>query len=137
VTGAHRCSERGAVAATLTPFVAAVMLFAALVLDGGRLLTARQHAADAARQAARAGADALSQTSLRTADPAHLLLNPAAAQDAARAYLNRAGVTGTISVDGATVTVTARADEHTAMLGLIGLHSLHSTVTAAARPVAG
>ena len=50
--------------------VSAVALFAlaGLVLDGGAALAAHGRAADVAQQAARAGADALDETSLRVRD---------------------------------------------------------------------
>ena len=87
----------------------ALVLLAGLVLDGGAALTAHGTAADTAQQAARAGADALDDTSLRTTTPARLTTNPGAARAAAQAVLAAADVTGDVTVIGTTVTVTAHA----------------------------
>jgi Flp pilus assembly protein TadG len=127
--------DRGSLMLILIPLMSAMMLFAGLVLDGGAALAAREHAANVAREAARAGADALTPTSLRTAEPGQLALDPAAATQAAQSVLADAGLTGTVTVSGATVTVTATASHRTAMLTLVGISSLSETMTASAIPL--
>jgi Flp pilus assembly protein TadG len=127
--------DRGSLMLLFIPLAVAVLLFAGLVADGGALLAARERAADIARQAARAGANALSATSLRTADPNDLTLNPAAARTAADQVLQSAALTGDITITGDTVTVTAHASQPTAVLTLIGVSRLTATVTASARPL--
>ena len=127
--------DRGSLMLVLIPLMSAMMLFAGLVLDGGAALTAREQAANVSREAARAGADALTPTSLRTATPGQLVVDPAAAEQAAQTVLSDAGLVGTVSVNGATVTVTATASHHAAMLTLIGISTLTETMTATATPL--
>ena len=79
--------DRGSITAYLLIMTVALVLLAGLVLDGGAALTAHGTAADTAQQAARAGADALDDTSLRTTTPAGLATNPGAARAAAQAVL--------------------------------------------------
>src|SRR6476660_478293 len=105
--------DRGSITAYLLIMTVALVLLTGLVLDGGAALTARGTAADTAQQAARAGADALDGTSLRTTTPAGLATNPGAARAAAQAVLAAADVTGDVTVIGTTVTVTAHATRPT------------------------
>ena len=90
--------DRGSITAYLLIMTVALVLLAGLVLDGGAALTAHGTAADTAQQAARAGADALDDTSLRATTPAGLVTNPAAARAAAAAVLGAADVTGEVTV---------------------------------------
>ena len=129
--------DRGSVTAYLLIMTVALVLLMGLVLDGGAALTAHGTAADTAQQAARAGADALDDTSLRTTTPAGLTANPAAARTAAAAVLAAAGVTGEVTVAGATVTVTARATRPTAILAIVGIGQVGGTATATAVPLHG
>lgn len=135
-------SDRGSVTAWLLGTVIALLVLAGLVLDGGAALAARGRAADTAAQAARAGADALDQASLRSATPAGFTANPAAARDAADRVLSAAGVSGQVQVAGSSVTVTARAAEPAVILSIVGIDevggqasatalSLHGTTTGA------
>jgi hypothetical protein len=128
----HRDRDRGSVTAYVLIMTVALVVLTGLVLDGGAALTAHGTAADTARQAARAGADALDESSLRASTPAGLTANPAAARAAAAAVLDAADVTGDITVSGATVTVTARATRPTAILSIIGINQVGGTATATA-----
>ena len=130
-------SDRGSITAYLLIMTVALVLMAGLVLDGGAALTAHGTAADTAQQAARAGADALDDTSLRTTTPAGLTANPAAARTAAAAVLAAAGVTGEVTVAGTTVTVTAHATRPTAILAIAGITQVGGTATATAVPLHG
>ena len=129
--------DRGSLTAYLLIMSVALIVLAGLVLDGGAALTAHGTAADTAQQAARAGADALDETSLRTNTPAGLTANPAAARAAAARVLDAAGVTGDITVNGATVTVTARATKPTAILAIVGIGQVGGAATATAVPLHG
>ena len=91
-----------------------------LVVDGGRVLDARTAASRAAAQAARAGADALSSASVRNGQDA---INVEAAKARAQAYLRDTGLTGSVTVTGRTVTVTASDRSSTQILGFIGIES--------------
>jgi len=129
--------DRGSITAYLLIMTVALVVLAGLVLDGGAALTAHGTAADTAQQAARAGADALDEQSLRATTPAGLTTNPAAAREAAAAVLAAADVTGDITVTGTTVTVTARATKPTAILAIVGIDQVGGTATATAIPLHG
>jgi Flp pilus assembly protein TadG len=135
--GADNDADRGSIAAYLVIIAVALFALAGLVLDGGAALAAHGRAADAAQQAARAGADALDESSLRTATPAGLTANPAAARAAAAGVLAAADVTGDITVAGGAVTVTARATGPAAILSIVGIDRVGGTATATAVPLHG
>ena len=129
--------DRGSITAYLLVMTVALVLLAGLVLDGGAALTAHGTAADTAQQAARAGADALDDTSLRATTPAGLTTNPGAARAAAQAVLAASGITGDVTVTGTTVTVTAHATQPTAILAIAGITHVGGTATATAIPLHG
>jgi len=103
-----------------------------LVVDGGAALAARGRAADLADQAARAAADALDPASLRGSSPSDLRISPAAAVSAGQAVLSFGGATGTVSIQGQTVTVTAHVARRAAILSAVGVNDLTGTATATA-----
>ncbi|HEX8081478.1 MAG TPA: pilus assembly protein TadG-related protein [Jatrophihabitans sp.] len=113
-----------------------LLAMAGLVIDGGNALAAREQAADVAQQAARAGADALSPESLR-GSPTGLTASPAAAQAAANRVLDTAGVTGTVNVDGASVSVTVVVHKDTTILSAFGVGPIKGRATAAATALHG
>lgn len=129
--------DRGSITGYLLIMTVALILLAGLVLDGGAALTAHGTAADTAQQAARAGADALDGTSLRSTNPAGLVTNPGAARAAAHAVLAASGVTGEVTIAGRTVTVTAHATRRTAILAIAGITQVGGTATATAVPLHG
>jgi Flp pilus assembly protein TadG len=116
----------------ITPAIFGV---AGLVVDGGRALNARQHAANQAEQAARAAADAVDVDAIRTG--AGLAIDPLAARRAAERYLAGAGATGTVSLGPQSVTVTVKASTQTAFFAIIGVNHISVTGTATARPARG
>ena len=61
-----RPGDRGSVAVWTVIFTFAVLLLLTFVVDGGQLMNAKERAADAAEQAARAAANDIDITSLRT-----------------------------------------------------------------------
>lgn len=107
-----------------------------LVVDGGNVIDARLNASRAAAQAARVGADALSQASLRNG---HDSVDTAIATARARSYLHAAGMNGTTTVQGQTVSVTVRDRAKTQILGVLGISSfpVQETQTAVAITEAG
>jgi predicted TIM-barrel enzyme len=111
-------------------------VMAGLVVDGGAALATRERAADLATQAARAGATALTPTSLRGA-PTQLVADPTAATQAADAVLADGGATGTVTVTGDTVTVAAHLPRHTVILSAVGLTNISQTATASATALVG
>jgi hypothetical protein len=122
------------VVAVFVVFVAvAILAVAGLVIDGGYTMAAKRAAAGHAEQAARVGADALDEASLRGGGAPQV--DPAAAVAAAQEYLYRIGARGSVSVDGATVTVSVTHRQDTAILSAVGVSSLAVTATASARSI--
>ena len=129
--------DRGSITGYLVVLTIALFALAGLVLDGGAALAAHGRAADVAQQAARAGANALDVGSLHGSSPADLAANPAAAEAAAYAVLDAAGVQGDVVVDGSAVTVTAHTSRPTAILSIIGVDEVGGRATATAAPLHG
>lgn len=101
-----------------------------LVADGGLALAAKVKAVGEAQEAARAGARQLDLGRLRTD---HTIdLGPAAAQQAATAYLDAAGATGRVTATDQEVTVTVEREQRTQLLSLVGVGSMHESATATA-----
>ncbi|MFC5676441.1 TadE/TadG family type IV pilus assembly protein [Aeromicrobium endophyticum] len=137
--------ERG----SITPFVVivslAILMLAALVIDGGRQLNAKGRAIAYAQEAARAGAQAIDVT-----DP-RLDLLPNLALAAASDYCEKAkSLDPQLTVcraalkrvndpagDFTAVVVTTQIDLKAVLLGLIGRQTLQADGEALARPVSG
>lgn len=110
--------ERGSVTlwAILSVMVALVVM--GLVVDGGGQMRASQQANQAAREAARAAAQAV------TSDPVigqPGLIDVSKGRRAASDYLAAAQVAGSISVDGATITVHTHIQYRPIMLSAFGV----------------
>lgn len=118
----HR-DERGVAAVWLliiaaTAFVALV----GLVGGGGELTNYQVDARRAAEQAARAGADELSEAAIRSGTDE---VNTGAAIARARTVLTSSGWTGTVQVRGSTVIVTATGTRKPTFLPLLGVRTVH------------
>lgn len=111
--------EQGMVTATVVIFTVTLLAVAGLVFDGGTLLTAKRRAVNEADAAARAGAQAVDVSSLRSGGA--VLVDPAMAEDQAREYLARVGHEGTVSVEGANVRVEVSFVERLSILGAFGV----------------
>jgi Flp pilus assembly protein TadG len=125
-------NERGSASIWAILVIAGAFTFLlGLVVDGGRVIDARIAASRAAAQSARVGADALSSASVRNGNNA---IDVDAAKARAQKYLHDAGMTGTISVTGQTVSVTVTGSSETQILGVIGITSfpIEETETAQA-----
>lgn len=96
-------AERGSATLFLIISMTATVALLALVVDGGATQRARSDAFGLASSAARAGAQQLDDDA-RTAGLVQL--DPPAATQAAHDYLASHDATGTVAVDGDTVTVT-------------------------------
>ncbi len=129
-------AESGFVSLYVVVITVGLLAMAGLVIDGGNALAAREQATDAAQQASRAGADALSPDSLR-GNPNGLTATPAAAQAAANRVLETAGVTGTVSVNGNNVTVTVVVHKNTTILSAFGVGPIKGKATATATALHG
>lgn len=128
--------ERGSISLYFAIITIAAIAMAGMVIDGGAALATRERAADVATQAARAGANALTPQSLRTG-PADLRVDPVAAQSAARRVLQAAGATGTVTVDGDTVTAHVTIHKHTVVLSAVGLDDISQSATSTATTIYG
>jgi hypothetical protein len=106
----------------------ACLLSGGLVLDGGRIVAARLDVADAAGNAARAGAQQV--VGLRAGEPK---LDPVRARRAAQDVLSAEGVMGTVTVDGRSVTVTARTTASMLLIRLVGIEGRTVEATTTAR----
>jgi Flp pilus assembly protein TadG len=129
-------ADRGSISLYFAIITLAALVMAGLVIDGGAALATRERAADLATQAARAGASALTPTSLRN-NPTSLTADPAGATRAADAVLSDGDATGTVTITGDTVTVTAHVPRHTVILSAVGLRDISQTATASATSVVG
>lgn len=124
--------------ASISAFVAVVSLamivVAGLVLDGGRLLAARRQAADIAGDAARAGAQALDEHSLRSG---RAEIDPAAAHAVVAAHLASTPASGSASIADDLVAVEVRMPVRTLLLGVVGFDGATVRARREARPVQG
>ncbi|MHB8246065.1 MAG: pilus assembly protein TadG-related protein [Acidimicrobiales bacterium] len=125
----------GQVTVFVVGIMAALLLLAGLVIDGGDVLATRQVAIDNAQAAARAGAQAISIAAYRSSG--NVVLDVAAAKSAADAYLRGVGETGNVAVSGETVTVTVHLRQRLAILSVVGIPSITVTGTGSAVPVLG
>jgi Flp pilus assembly protein TadG len=129
------CEESGQVTAFVVVFVAALLLMAGLVIDGGLSLAAKIRAIDEAQAAARAGAQSLDLRAYRISNT--VTLDPARATAAAQSFLAATGDGGQIRVAGDRVTVTVSITQPMQILGLVGIHSLTVTGSGSATAVRG
>lgn len=103
----------------------AILLFA-LVADGSRVMAGLDETSDVAQVAARAGAGMV--------NPSTGSLDAPRAAAAAHAELAAAGMTGTVTVDGNEITVTAATTINLPLLAIVGVdrRTVDSTRTARA-----
>lgn len=130
--GRHVRDERGMSTLFVVLFAVAMLSVAGLVIDGGYALGAKREAMNCAEQAARAGADALDQASLRSGETR---VDAGRAVGAAQAYLSRVGATGSVSVSGGEVTVVVTDHQKTAILSAVGISTLPIKATATAESI--
>ena len=134
-----RREETGSTSVFAICVAAVLMLLAGLCVDGGRVLNARATLTDTAEQAARAGAQKVQLGGLRQSGA--VTLDPSAARAAATTYLASTGSAGaasaSVTTTGDTVTVTAEEDVPTFMLSLVGMSTVHITVTGSAEAESG
>lgn len=129
---APRTDDRGSVTPFVVLFTVALFAIAGLVIDGGYALGAKRQAMNQAEQAARVGADALDQASLRDGHPR---VSAGQAEAAARAYLAAVEAHGSVHVDGGEVTVTVTLDQDTRLLSAVGVRHIPVSATATARSI--
>ena len=122
--------ERGSISIWLALSSFVMIMLVGLAVDLGGQVHALQRDHDLAAQAARAGGEEVQASSAIQGQT--LAINPIAAQAAAERYLAAAGVSGTVSVKGETITVTIHDHYPTTFLGAIGINQLSVTTTATA-----
>ncbi len=97
-------SDRGSMTAFVAVVAVALVMVAGMAYDGGQVIAAQQRAQSDAAKAARAGAQEIDLTTLRSSG--QKVLDPSAARASAEAYLADVGATGTIRTDGPHISVT-------------------------------
>jgi Flp pilus assembly protein TadG len=127
-----RRDERGQVTGFAVVMVTAMIAVAGLVLDGGLAVAAKVKAVEVAQAAARAGAAELDLAAYRRTGAVRL--DVPAARDAAQAWLEQAGATGTVTATVTQVRVEVTAVATTQLLALVGVGSItvHGAATATA-----
>ncbi|MDE0778238.1 MAG: hypothetical protein OSB43_18305 [Nocardioides sp.] len=129
--GARRVrDERGAAAVwTMIIVTTAFVALMALVGGGGELINERVEAKRAAEQAARAGADELTASAVRTGSDQ---VDAGAAIARANSVLHQAGWSGSVQVQGSRVVVTATGTRKPQFLSLIGVGAIQINETGSA-----
>jgi Flp pilus assembly protein TadG len=125
----RRRDERGAAAWTLIITTTAFVALLGLVGGGGELINERVEAKRAAEQAARAGADQLSVSAIRSGTDT---IDAGDAIARANGVLHQAGWTGTVRVQGSKVIVTATGTRSPEFLGLLGVGAIRISETGSA-----
>jgi hypothetical protein len=133
--GTNSNRERGSVSLWMVTAAMAMIILTGLAVDLGGQVLSRQHVADVAAQAARAGGQQLQAS--RAIRGEGVSTDPALAAAAARSYLAAANdVAGTVQLRGSTaVIVHTSATYHTKFLGIIGIDRLPVTGSAESRIV--
>ncbi len=113
-------SERGSISLFAVVVTVGLIVVIGLVVDGGGKIHAQQRAQTAAREAARAGGQAIvAGTAIRGQGA---VVDTSAARIAAQNYLTAAGVTGTVSIQGGTTVVVRTTETYQpTFLGIVGI----------------
>jgi hypothetical protein len=132
--------DAGALSVFVVGIAVTLLVLAGLVVDGGTAINARQTIADDTEQAARAGAMAIDEVTLRSTG--QVVLNRADAQRRASDYLVGLGYpAGRISFpdppDARSITVSAQDTVPTKILSLIARPSFDVRASATARAATG
>jgi hypothetical protein len=120
--------EEGTVSVFVAVLAVALVAVAGLAYDGGQIIAATAHARDVAGAAARAGAQ---QAAAAEVHAGRTGLDPAAAYAAAAGFLDAAGATGTVTVDGPQVRVSVTLTQPMRMLP-VGDRTITVTATSSA-----
>jgi hypothetical protein len=127
--------EHGSVSLLLVVAVFGLLIAVGLVVDGGQKLRSSQRVSDAAGEAARAAVLSIEPgATIRGQRPR---VDQGAARRAAEDYLQRAGVSGSVTVDDGRVQVRTTSSFTPSFLSIIGLGTQTVTGQASARLVRG
>jgi Flp pilus assembly protein TadG len=127
--------ERGAITPMVVVVGVALLLMVGLVVDAGAKLNAVSQANDVAAQAAHAAATQLDTGAALSAG--QIGVSASQAQQAGLAVLAASDMSGSVVIDGQSVTVTATCTKPTAFLSLIGITTVEGTGTASVRIATG
>ena len=125
--------QRGSISLWLALSSFVMIFLVGLAVDLGGQVHAQQRGHDLAAQAARAGGEQVQAAPAIEGNAVRI--DAADARAAAQHYLSTAGVTGTATITGDTLTVTVHDSYQTKFLGLIGINHLDVTSTATAHLV--
>ena len=125
-----RGSEKGAVAVVFVSIVVVLIVVTGLVVDTAGKYQTAQSAQMLAASAARAGSNAVAADAVVDGG---LQLNTSQAVSAAENYLSAAGVSGSATVIGDTITVVVFDSYETRFLTIIGINTLNVSASAAAQ----
>lgn len=125
--------DDGTVTAYTVIVTLAVLAFAGLVLDAGLAVSTKVNAVSVAQSSARAGARELDVAYLRSTGV--IRLDPVEARTSAQGWLDRSGLSGTVTVTGDEVAVTVTTSRDTQLLQLVGIRSIPVGATATATAV--
>lgn len=126
----HLRDDRGSVSAFVLGLVMTFVACAGLAIDGGRMISARIRAADRAENAARVGAQAV--TNIRLGIPR---VDQQSAVRLAHKFLVTSGAHGSVTANGVEVCVSVNARVPMTLLALIGTTPRRVAVERCARPV--
>lgn len=127
-------AERGSISVFAVVVTLALIVVLGLVVDGGAKVHALQAAQATAREAARAGGQAVHAGVAVAGDGA--VVDPAPARSAATAYLAAAGLPGTVTIEGGTrLRVEVTATYEPIFLGIVGIGTQSVHAQAGARLV--
>lgn len=136
VTSPARCADGGSVSIFAVILTLIVVVFFGAVVDFERKLEARQDAATAAQEAARAGAGHVDLD--RAYGQGEFTVDRRAAIRAARAYLQAGGYTGTVTASGPrSIDVHVTITRPALFLPVIGITHLRADAVATANLITG
>lgn len=125
-----RVTDRGSISALVVGLVMTFIACAGLAVDGGRMVAARIRVSDQAENAARTGAQAL--TDIRLGVPR---IEPRRATQLASAYLASLGARGAVRASDKEICVTVSESRSMTLLALIGVGLKTATSTRCARSI--
>lgn len=123
-------NETGSIAILVVGIVLMLILLTGLAVDSSGKFAADEHAQQIAADAARSAANSIGGNTVQTGT---LDIDGAAAQQAGQSYLAASGMTGTVTVSGNVVTVTAKTDYTTKFLSILFINTLPASGTASAQ----
>lgn len=131
--------ESGQTAVLVAVTILGLLAIAGLVIDGGVLFSARRGLQSLADGAARAGAMAIDEASLRQSGGASVILDPLIAEQAVADYLEANEFDGSFntSADTRSVNVVLHAPHRTILVSLVGVREVEMKAGASAGPRAG